>query len=539
MALMCLASLGCGDSSGEMPFKNPVKLTAHHGPYELNMEPAKVTIDGKNYCLRTYNGMFPSPTIEVEAPSGTKRSFSVDLQNRFKSHDWKEVSVKGELTATYDFNETNLHTHGLHVRPETTADGNFQSDNVLLSIKPGDPTVHYRFDIDEAREHEAGTYWYHPHIHGSTAIQVANGMAGALIIRGKVDQIPSIRDAEERIFVLGQLPYDDAAVKELGDAECTESRLSIDDFTAVAKASNTLINGLLHPTLTTHKKQVERWRFIHAGVFDEITVGLRKAGSNGSCDKADTVNIPMQQIAADGFTFMQKEAVEFVTLQPGNRADLMVQAPGEEGTYCVLNLGSPEKLLSEQPDTPKLLACLKVDALEEEGQMPSDEELKAAATAPLPCGSAETNEARKMIFAQQTNDNGELCEGIANGKPLFNINCKAFSHEASSATKLTLNKTEDWSLSSQNGDHPFHIHVNSFTVCKGSTINGQVIPNDRWMDTLFIRQTDTADKNLSIRIRMAYEDYTGRFVMHCHRLNHEDLGMMQLVQICENEQSCP
>ena len=54
-------------------------------------------------------------------------------------------------------------------------------DNVLLSINPG---VSFQYEYNNAPDHPAGTFWYHPHRHGSTALQVSSGMAGALIVRG-------------------------------------------------------------------------------------------------------------------------------------------------------------------------------------------------------------------------------------------------------------------------------------------------------------------------------------------------------------------
>ena len=78
------------------------------------------------------------------------------------------------------FNGTNLHSHGLWISP--TGNG----DNVLLSINPG---VSFQYEYNIPPDHPAGTFWYHPHRHGSTALQVSSGMAGALIVRG--DRLPT------------------------------------------------------------------------------------------------------------------------------------------------------------------------------------------------------------------------------------------------------------------------------------------------------------------------------------------------------------
>jgi FtsP/CotA-like multicopper oxidase with cupredoxin domain len=192
------------------------------------------------------------------------------------------------------------------------------------------------------------------------------------------------------------------------------------------------------------------------------------------------------------------------------------------------------------PEATKLLAYLEVDAEEGSGTMPSDAELASVATPPLNCDAALTLPSRKMVFAQQKDANGAACEGptsATNTQPIYNINCKTYHHD-DPPMQLPLHGTEEWMLSSENNDHPFHIHVNSFTVCPGGTINGTPITTPHWRDTIFIRKTDTATgtgteaiTSTPLKVRTTYEDYAGKFVMHCHKLDHEDKGMMQQVQI--------
>ena len=137
--------------------------------------------------LRSYNGTdvdpdtpYVSPTIEA-VPGDT---VYVNLHNQLPAdpscaaHD----PAPGEpyVNDPHCFNGTNLHTHGLWVNPA----GN--GDNVLLSINPG---VKFQYEYKIPGGHPAGTFWYHTHRHGSTALQVSSGMAGALIIRG--DRLPT------------------------------------------------------------------------------------------------------------------------------------------------------------------------------------------------------------------------------------------------------------------------------------------------------------------------------------------------------------
>src|SRR5262249_39483173 len=142
------------------------------------------------------------------------------------------------------------------------------SDNVFLAIHPSQ-TQDYEIHIPD--DHPAGTFWYHAHYHGSTAVQVASGIGGALIIEGGVDanggldSIPEIKaaEAQEKIFVLQQINFD-----ENGKIE-TFNQATPDGF-----VRSITVNGLLLPTIRMRPGEVQRWRFIHAGVSENIHLAL-------------------------------------------------------------------------------------------------------------------------------------------------------------------------------------------------------------------------------------------------------------------------
>jgi FtsP/CotA-like multicopper oxidase with cupredoxin domain len=71
-------------------------------------------------------------------------------------------------------------------------------------------------------------------------------------------------------------------------------------------------------------------------------------------------------------------------------------------------------------------------------------------------------------------------------------------------------------------DHPFHIHTNPFLVTR---IDGVTLAEPVWRDTVNVRGHG------SVTLRSRFEDFTGRFVLHCHILNHEERGMMQTVEV--------
>jgi peroxiredoxin len=80
--------------------------------------------------------------------------------------------------------------------------------------------------------------------------------------------------------------------------------------------------------------------------------------------------------------------------------------------------------------------------------------------------------------------------------------------------------------------HPFHIHINSFLVQEvrdehGKDVTTQEIGKPIWRDTLALKQGYT------YTLFMKYEDFSGSFVEHCHILDHEDHGMMEIVRIVD------
>ena len=92
-----------------------------------------------------------------------------------------------DMILPHHFNSTNFHFHGSHVSPGGIA------DNVFRGWSPARVTTwRSRFPTITQR----GTYWYHPHKHGSADVQLSSGMAGALIIEGDFDDVPEIAAAE-------------------------------------------------------------------------------------------------------------------------------------------------------------------------------------------------------------------------------------------------------------------------------------------------------------------------------------------------------
>jgi FtsP/CotA-like multicopper oxidase with cupredoxin domain len=302
------------------------------------------------------------------------------------------------------FNGTNLHTHGLWVNPS----GN--GDNVLLSINPG-VKFEYEYAIDP--EHPAGTFWYHTHRHGSTALQVSSGMAGALIIKGDKAPTPTkngdldvlidgVRGIKDRTLVLQQIHYacldqnqdikttnaPNGAVTawvcdpdDVGGVEVYKDKKGngFGNFTGWGQSKRyTSINGYVLPTFNVKQNQVERWRLIHGGVRDTVRVLFVKAnspsvdtrpGDHLATDNMEAFvqancsfqTVPFHVVAADGLTLKQAIGTRNVTMQPGYRWDLLVNFP-QEGEYCMLDiLSQSSESVGNVPSGVRLLGIVKVE----------------------------------------------------------------------------------------------------------------------------------------------------------------------------------
>ncbi|MBV9358274.1 MAG: multicopper oxidase domain-containing protein, partial [Chloroflexi bacterium] len=260
----------------------PKVLKSTDGVLALTLTAVPATVDmGAPALVRTltYDGVVPGYTWELDAGD----RLTVDLVNRLPP-----IAYAGpmRMDRPHEWSTTNLHTHGLHVSPV----GN--GDNVFLTI-PSGGRQHYEIDLPPA--HPAGIFWYHPHRHGGVTQQVRAGMAGMIVVRGDLDQVPEVAAATEQIMVLQAI--------ELGDDY--QLLEPIPDPTAAQAfypRTNVLytVNGVLTPTISMHPGEVQRWRLLNAAEGKFMSLRLEAH--------------PLNVLAWDGLTLAAPDTVELVML---------------------------------------------------------------------------------------------------------------------------------------------------------------------------------------------------------------------------------
>lgn len=441
----------------------------------LEVSQAINVVNGVRLRHHAYNGGVAGPTIRVR-PGDHLR---IHLENHLPA----EPTVAHGENEPHGFNTTNLHTHGLHVSPRKPA------DDVLCEIPPGGD---FQFDFFLPSDHPAGTFWYHAHKHGSTAFQLASGMAGALIVEGGLDEVPEIRAAEEKVLVIQQFVIRPVA----GDVAIVDPQDVYEELVSPV----TTINGVATPTIVLRPGEVQRWRLVHAGLEEPFTLELP--------------GVKLYEIAVDGLAtgyLLEKPAVE---LHPGNRVDLLVKAPRDETTQLgVSQVRNPKRNFRSQPPEPKGVMRVVVAGVPLDMPLPTPESLRPYAAftdADVP-SDAEIAQQRRFEMELRILPSEE-----------FLINNSAFDPHQVMAT-LRLGTAEKWTLVGKAGGHPFHVHVNPFAVRRPASDPN---PNRwQWRDTMFV------EFEQEIEARTWFREFTGETVLHCHILDHEDQGMMHKIEI--------
>jgi FtsP/CotA-like multicopper oxidase with cupredoxin domain len=415
-------------------------------------------IRGSRAHLRSYNGRLVGPTLRAKPGDVLK----IRVENRLPSIPGPPVHT---VNVPHGLNSTNIHTHGLHVSPKG------DSDNVYLDIKPGQAQD---YEIKVPKDHVAGTFWYHPHRHGSVALQVSSGMSGALIVEGGLDEVPEIKRARERTFVLQQVPFDDRGrVENLAGLYDGHPRKHWDE-----SGRFTTINGVALPVLTLRPGEVQRWRFLHSGIHESLT--LRLDGHN------------LHEIAADGIPLGKMAAREEIELQPGNRSDVLVKASSTPGVYLLRDGALPaDRALQGKPEPDKFLAKVVVAGAPRDMALPDSAGL--ARFAPFQPITDEEVQGRKttVVFGQDEKHQ----------PPRYFINGRQFDPDAV-PRRVLLGTAEEWSLSATADNHPFHLHVNPFEVIRRDPATGKAVER-AWRDTILV----TGKKPVTIRVR--YLDFPG------------------------------
>ena len=385
---------------------------------------------------------------------------------------------EGDLVIVHFRNDlpepTTIHWHGLHIPFE--ADG-----SPFHPVAPGE-----RYDYDfTIRRGAAGTYWYHPHPHHRTGAQVSRGLYGAIVVRAADDPLPA--SLAERVLILSDNRFLPDGSIDFPVAGSPQARLDAENG---REGDVLLVNGSVMPTLTIRSGEVQRWRIINASPARVYRLAL--AGHR------------FLHVGSDGGLFERPVEAEEIVLGVGERAELLVRGSGAPGSRSVLRALPYDRYIPQtRPadwNVPRDLLTLRYSAQPPLAAVALPRVLRVVP----PLDTTRSTATRVMVLTQH----------LINGKSmdLQRVDVSA-----------PLGATEIWEVENLVGmDHPFHLHGFQFQLLDR---NGVPEPYRSWKDVVNVPKHETA------RFIVRYDDHPGKWMFHCHILDHEDHGMMGVLEV--------
>ena len=369
---------------------------------------------------------------------------------------------------------TTIHWHGLHI----------PSDMDGSPLRPVARGGHYDY-IFTIKPGTAGTYWYHPHPDSRTGYQIAKGLFGAIIVRAADDPLPA--SLTERLLILSDNRFGADGSVDLADPLSSQGQIDQEN----GREGNVLfINGQVAPTVNIRSGELQRWRVINMSGARVYRLAL--SGHT------------LLHVGDDGGLFERPVEVPEIIVSPSERVELLVRGSGAPGSQATLRTLPYNRYVPQtRPrdwDIARDLLSVKYSAAPPVPAVPVPQVLRRI----TPLDTAAATATHVIVMSQ----------GLINGRTMDMTRVDV---------KAPLGGTEIWQLENVVGmDHPFHLHGFEFQVLDR---DGVPEPYRSWKDVVNV------PKHQTVRIIVHYADYPGKWMFHCHILDHEDHGMMGILEV--------
>ncbi len=366
---------------------------------------------------------------------------------------------------------SNLHFHGMSVSPKG------KSDNIFIHVHPGEE-FHYEVKIPAHGRQGPGLFWYHPHAHGIVLKQMLGGMSGGLVIDGLEELFPILQGLPERFLFIKHA--------ELSGREVIS------------------INGQLNPLIPIKPGEIQFWRLAHIGAA--LFIKFRIEG------------MPLYAIATDGHPLSQPRKRTEIFIGPGERIDALVIGPPARD-YAMHTIPFQNQAW-RAPDPAQQIATVVASGAEA-----SPERAAAQIMEQRLEGQNWAGEVRAASIAHRRT----LTYSRTEDRQSFMIDGRVMEEDRIDQI-VNLGDTEEWTVVNTDQQyHSFHIHQTPFLV---TAINGVPQTEESLRDTFSVPPaTEIGPGSLTVAIPFTDPVIVGKFVYHCHAVDHEDKGMMGVIEV--------
>jgi spore coat protein A len=389
---------------------------------------------------------------------------------------------------------TVVHMHGAKTRPES--DG-YPEDWIV----PGKSSLYYY-----PNEQDAAMLWYHDHALGINRLNVYAGLLGAFFIRDSVEEALNLPKGK---YELPLILYDRLLTRE-GQLLYPVSPDPQSPWVPEIFGNAILVNGKLFPYLEVEPRKY-RFRILNGSNARFYNLSFVENATGNSTE------MPFHQVGTDQGLLPAPVPLTNLEIAPGERADLVVDFSEHRGTNLVLK------------NDAVVVMQFRVSAqkVTDTSSMPSS--LRSVPKIP----ESRAVQTRLLTLNEYVNKAGNPVMLLLNA-----------SHWKMPITeKPVLGSTEIWTLINPTNDsHPIHLHLVRFQILDRQTYVPWLYQTKKELHFLGPRQppdpneagwkdTVQAHSKMVTRIIVPFEGFTGRYVWHCHILEHEDNEMMRPYEV--------
>ncbi|UKY48567.1 multicopper oxidase family protein [Streptomyces inhibens] len=474
------------------PVARPTSTDGGRDTYEVVQREAAIEIlPGLKTTVWGYDGLFPGPTFVT------------------RSGRPAQVRVHNKLPVP-----TVTHLHGGVTPPQS--DG-YPTDLLLpagcnpalrkgvldsqraghaMHIAPADWNVResyrtYEYPLNQ----RATTLWYHDHRMDFSAPQVWRGLAGFFLVHDdEEDALPLPRSERDIPLMLCDRAFDaDGAFRYPAlDPSCTGTPGVHDAYMGGVLGDVQLVNGAPWPRLEVSNTRY-RLRLLNASNARRYRLALEPAPRSGT---------PFTHIGSDGGLLAAPQQLTTLTMAPAERFDVIVD-------FSAYPVGSHVTLIN----------TLGQNGMRQVMRFHITRRVKDDSAIPRRLSALDALTPREAVAVRRFDF--RRAEG-ADEQQVWTVNGHPFDTATLLATPR-LGTVERWRFSSD-FHHPVHVHLAHFQVLSR---NGRrpAATDAGWKDTVDVRPYEVVD------VLARFDGYRGRYMLHCHNLEHEDMAMMANFQV--------